>query len=260
MVRSDVLFQRGPCDPWQRDVDRVRDFLLQATRRHKHGGVLPNWLFHTTTLARYITVWSLDNRRWTCFAIAAHTAVCLVVTSDLDARSQSGERSAAVQCRSAEHLRVLGSGVPMHAEGRGGPAYAVWVAGRPSIVVDMGGDSAAALSRAGAAAASVDAILISHLHADHLSGLSDFLWGEMTAGRRRHSDISPSLESITYSRSSTAITAIVISLPMSRDHLPTYQLALGTKHESGIICPACADSGCRYARCRRHTATVADPA
>ncbi|HEX8942961.1 MAG TPA: MBL fold metallo-hydrolase [Gemmatimonadaceae bacterium] len=82
------------------------------------------------------------------------------------------------------YLQVLGSGGPMHAEGRGCAAYAIWVSGRPAIVVDMGGDTPLALARAGAVPADVDVILISHLHADHVSGLADFLWGETTAERR----------------------------------------------------------------------------
>ena len=72
----------------------------------------------------------------------------------------------------------------MHAEGRGCSAYALWLSGRPAIVVDMGGDTPTALARAGAGPAAVDVILISHLHADHVAGLVDFLWGEMTAERR----------------------------------------------------------------------------
>ena len=83
------------------------------------------------------------------------------------------------------HLQVLGSGGPMHAEGRGGSAYALWQSGRPIVVVDMGADTPAALSRAGAAPGTVDVLLISHMHADHVSGVADFLWGEMAAERQR---------------------------------------------------------------------------
>ena len=72
----------------------------------------------------------------------------------------------------------------MHAEGRGGSAYALWLSGRPVIVVDMAAEAPAALVRAGAMPATVDVLLISHLHADHVSGLPDFLWGEVTAQRR----------------------------------------------------------------------------
>jgi ribonuclease BN (tRNA processing enzyme) len=83
------------------------------------------------------------------------------------------------------YLQVLGSGGPMHAEGRGGSAYALWISGRPAIVVDMGADTPTVLVRAGAAPASVDVLLLSHLHADHVSGLADFLWGEAAAERQQ---------------------------------------------------------------------------
>lgn len=82
------------------------------------------------------------------------------------------------------YLQVLGSGGPMHADGRGGSAYALWLSNRPSIVVDMGGDTPTALARAGAEPTSVEVLLLSHLHADHVSGLADFLWGEMAAERQ----------------------------------------------------------------------------
>ena len=82
------------------------------------------------------------------------------------------------------YLQILGSGGPMHAEGRGGSAYALWPSGRPVIVVDMGADTPAALARAGASPGSIEVLLISHLHADHVSGLADFLWGEIVAERK----------------------------------------------------------------------------
>lgn len=83
------------------------------------------------------------------------------------------------------YLQVLGTGGPMHAEGRGGSAYALWLSNRPAIVVDMGGDTPTALARAGAEPATVEVLLLSHLHADHVSGLADFLWGEMAAERQQ---------------------------------------------------------------------------
>jgi ribonuclease BN (tRNA processing enzyme) len=82
------------------------------------------------------------------------------------------------------YLQVLGSGGPMHAEGRGGSAYALWLSRRPVVVVDMGADTPAALARAGAPRGSVEVLLVTHLHADHVSGVADFLWGEMAAERQ----------------------------------------------------------------------------
>jgi ribonuclease Z len=114
--------------------------------------------------------------------IAAALAPLLGVSC---AARTGGERDRA-RCASdgRTQLQVLGSGGPMHAEGRGGSAYALWLAHRPVVVVDMGADTPAALARAGAPPGSVEVLLISHLHADHVSGLADYLWGEMAAERQ----------------------------------------------------------------------------
>lgn len=86
--------------------------------------------------------------------------------------------------RNAVAVQVLGSGGPMHGQGRGSAAYLVWVHHRPFALVDIGGDTPTALAKAGVAAGAIPTLLISHLHPDHVSGLPDFLWGELTAHRR----------------------------------------------------------------------------
>src|SRR5579863_284755 len=61
-------------------------------------------------------------------------------------------------------VAVLGSGGPMHGDGRGSSAYLVFVHHKPAAVIDMGGDTAAKLAAAGVEAGSVGTLLISHLH------------------------------------------------------------------------------------------------
>ena len=70
-------------------------------------------------------------------------------------------------------------------KGAADPLTPYWRSNRPAIVVDMGADTPAALAGAGAQPASVEVLLLSHLHADHASGVADFLWGEMVAERRQ---------------------------------------------------------------------------
>ena len=81
-------------------------------------------------------------------------------------------------------VQVLGSGGPMHGDGRGNSAYLLWLHHKPVAVVDMGGDTAGKLAQAGVTPGTVGTLLISHLHPDHVSGLPDFLWGEITAQRK----------------------------------------------------------------------------
>lgn len=80
-------------------------------------------------------------------------------------------------------LTILGSGGPMHGGGRGSSAYLLRIADRPILAVDMGGDTPRALAAAGCSPGALPLVLVSHMHPDHVSGLPDFLWGEMTAGR-----------------------------------------------------------------------------
>lgn len=81
-------------------------------------------------------------------------------------------------------VQVLGSGGPMHGDGRGNSAYLLWLHHKPVLAVDMGGDSAGKLAQAGVTPGTLGTLLISHLHPDHVSGLPDFLWGEITAQRK----------------------------------------------------------------------------
>lgn len=73
----------------------------------------------------------------------------------------------------------------MHGGARGSAAYVIHVDDKPALVVDMGGDTPLALAKAGIDAGTVDAVAISHLHPDHVSGLPAFMWNEVTAGRTK---------------------------------------------------------------------------
>jgi ribonuclease Z len=86
--------------------------------------------------------------------------------------------------KNAVAVQVLGSGGPMHGQGRGSSTYLVWIHHQPFALVDIGGDTPTALAKAGVAAGAIPTLLISHLHPDHVAGLPDFLWGEITAHRK----------------------------------------------------------------------------
>jgi ribonuclease BN (tRNA processing enzyme) len=57
--------------------------------------------------------------------------------------------------------------------------------GRPAIIIDVGPGSTATLAKAGANPADLDAILLSHLHPDHVSDLPGLLWDEDVLNRNR---------------------------------------------------------------------------
>lgn len=82
-------------------------------------------------------------------------------------------------------LQVLGSGGPVNSGGRASSSYLIWLNGRPAVIVDMGVGSAVNLARTGANPRDIDAILLSHLHPDHVSDLSGFLWSAQVLERER---------------------------------------------------------------------------
>ena len=82
-------------------------------------------------------------------------------------------------------LQVLGSGGPVNSGGRASSSYLIWLHGHPAIIVDMGVGSAVNLARTGASARDIDAVLLSHLHPDHVSDFSGFLWSAQVLERAR---------------------------------------------------------------------------
>ena len=76
-------------------------------------------------------------------------------------------------------MQVLGSGGPI-AEGpaqtgRAGTSYLLWIDGEPRLLIDAGSGSFLRYAEAGGKLASLDAILLTHLHADHTGDLIDVL-------------------------------------------------------------------------------------
>lgn len=82
-------------------------------------------------------------------------------------------------------LQVLGSGGPVNSGGRASSSYLIWLHARPAIIVDMGVGSAVNLARTGASPRDIDAVLLSHLHPDHVSDLAGFLWSAQVLERER---------------------------------------------------------------------------
>lgn len=76
-------------------------------------------------------------------------------------------------------LQVLGSGGPVaeaaNRVSRAGTSYLLWIDGEPRLLIDAGPGSFLRFAQAGGKIATLDAILLTHLHADHAGDLAGIL-------------------------------------------------------------------------------------
>lgn len=82
-------------------------------------------------------------------------------------------------------LQVLGSGGPELDDGRSSSGYLVWHDGKASVLVDLGSGSMARFEQAGARVTDLDAVLLSHFHADHSNDLAALVKGSWFTPRSR---------------------------------------------------------------------------
>lgn len=82
-------------------------------------------------------------------------------------------------------LQILGSGAPLDAGARASASYLVWLNSRPRLLIDVGAGAAVNFAHAGADVRDLDAVLISHIHPDHVSDLPALLWSADVVGRSR---------------------------------------------------------------------------
>ena len=74
-------------------------------------------------------------------------------------------------CSAPVAVQVLGSGGPDSNDARASSGYLLWVDGEARLLVDAGGGVFLRFGEAKAKFESLDAIAITHLHADHVSDL-----------------------------------------------------------------------------------------
>ncbi|TRD11145.1 MBL fold metallo-hydrolase [Erythrobacter insulae] len=72
-------------------------------------------------------------------------------------------------------LQVLGSGGPIAEADRAGTSYLLWIDGEPRLLIDAGAGSFLRYAQAGGKLATLDAIVLTHLHADHAGDLAGIL-------------------------------------------------------------------------------------
>jgi ribonuclease BN (tRNA processing enzyme) len=83
------------------------------------------------------------------------------------------------------YLQVLGSGGPAPDVGRASSSYLVWVDGKARLMIDAGGGAFARFAESQARLDDLDAILLTHLHADHAAELPALLKGAYFTDRTR---------------------------------------------------------------------------
>lgn len=88
-------------------------------------------------------------------------------------------------CPSRIAVQVLGSGGPDSNDARAGSGYLLWIDGEARLLVDAGGGVFLRFGQAKARFESLDAIAITHLHADHVSDLPALLKSGFFGDRKR---------------------------------------------------------------------------
>ena len=88
-------------------------------------------------------------------------------------------------CSSQLAVQVLGSGGPDSNDARASAGYALWIDGQARLLVDAGGGIFLRFGEAKAKFESLDAIAVTHLHADHVSDLAALLKSGFFSERTR---------------------------------------------------------------------------
>jgi ribonuclease BN (tRNA processing enzyme) len=80
-------------------------------------------------------------------------------------------------------LQILGSGGPELNDGQGGPSYLIWIDNKARVLIDTGPGSSVAFDKAEAKIEDLNAVLFTHLHADHAVDFPAFIKGSYFAER-----------------------------------------------------------------------------
>jgi len=82
-------------------------------------------------------------------------------------------------------IQILGAGGPELDDGQAGSSYIVWIDNKARLLIDTGPGASVNFDRAGAHFEDLDAIVYTHLHADHSSDFPAFVKGSYFAKRDR---------------------------------------------------------------------------
>jgi ribonuclease Z len=79
------------------------------------------------------------------------------------------------------HIGLCGAGAPMPAADRSGPCVVV-IAGKRNFVIDAGTGGVRTLARMGLQPGSVERVLLTHFHSDHIDGLGEMMLQRWVGG------------------------------------------------------------------------------
>lgn len=88
-------------------------------------------------------------------------------------------------CSSPIAVQVLGSGGPDANDGRASSGYVLWIDGKARLLIDAGGGVFLRFGEAKARFETLDAIAVTHLHADHVADLIAILKSGFFSDRKR---------------------------------------------------------------------------
>ena len=92
----------------------------------------------------------------------------------------------ASQCDSHRvQLQVLGSGGPELDDGRHSSSYLIWLDGKARVMVDAGPGSSYMFGESQARFEDLDAVLLTHLHVDHVGDLPAYIKGSYFTDRKK---------------------------------------------------------------------------
>ncbi len=93
--------------------------------------------------------------------------------------------TANASCSGRLSVEVLGAGGPIAESERASTGYLVWINGRSRLLIDAGGGVFLRYAESGARFNDLDAVLVTHFHADHVADLPAILNSGTFDGRRR---------------------------------------------------------------------------
>lgn len=112
------------------------------------------------------------------------TAALVLLTACLSAQAQTADPTPFCG-NEGVWIQILGGGGPELSDGQASASYVVFVDNKARLLVDTAPGSSVGFDKAGADIADLDAVVFTHLHADHASDFPAFVKGSYFATRDR---------------------------------------------------------------------------